>query len=62
MLVGGAAEVGVTLFSDDGTRVLAELALGDVNLRGRVVGGRTVDCVEVAVVDFVLDLYVGVEG
>lgn len=62
LLVGVGAEVGVTLLSDDGTGALAELTLRDVDLGGRVVGGRAVDCVEVTIVGPVLDLYVGVEG
>jgi hypothetical protein len=60
LVVGVGAEVGVTLLSDDGTSALAELTLRDVDLGGRVVGGRAVDCIEVAIVGPVLDLDVGV--
>jgi hypothetical protein len=60
LVVGGGAEVGVTLLSDDGTGALAILTLRDVDLGGRVVGGRAVDCVEVTVVGSVLNLDVGV--
>lgn len=60
LVVGVGAEVGVTLLSDDGTSALAELTLRDVDLGGRVVGGRAVDSVEVAIVGSVLNLYVGV--
>lgn len=60
MVVGVGAEVGVTLLSDDGTGALAILTLSDVDLGGRVVGGRAVDCIEVTVVGSVLNLDVGV--
>jgi hypothetical protein len=60
LIVGVGGEVGVTLLSDDGTGALAELTLSDVDLGGRVVGGRAVDCIEVAIVGSVLDLDVGV--
>lgn len=53
------AEVGVTLLScvpsGDGTSTFTILTLGDVNLSGGVVGGRSVDSVEVSVVGPVLD-------
>lgn len=62
LVVGGGAEVGVTLLSDDGTGALAELTFRDVDLGGRVVGGRAVDSVEVTIVVSALNLYVGVEG
>lgn len=62
LVVGVGAEVGVTLLSDDGTGALAILTLRDVDLGGRVVGGRAVDCVEVTVVGSVLNLDVGVGG
>ena len=39
---------------------MAELTLGNVDLGGRVVGGRAVDSVEVSVVGAVLDVDVGV--
>ena len=64
-------EVGVTLLScvtgDDGAGAFTELALGDVNLRGRVLGcGRPGDGVEFSVVGGVLDVdvaaYVAVVG
>jgi hypothetical protein len=64
------AEVGVTLLScvtcDDGTGTFTELALGNVNLRGGVLGGRPGDGVEFSVVGGVLDVdvaaYVAVVG
>jgi hypothetical protein len=62
LVVGVGAEVGVTLLSDDGTSALAILTLRDVDLGGRVVGGRAVDCIEVAIVGSVLNLDVGVGG
>jgi hypothetical protein len=60
LLVGVGAEVGVTGLGDNGTSALAELTFGDVDLGGRVVGGRAVDSVEVTVVGSVLNLDVGV--
>ena len=48
------------MLSDDGTGALAILTLRDVDLGGRVVGGRAVDCIEVAIVGSVLNLDVGV--
>jgi hypothetical protein len=45
---------------DDGTSAFAKLTFGDVELRGCVVGGRAVDCVEVSIVGSVLNLDVGV--
>jgi hypothetical protein len=56
--VGVAGEVGVTLLSDDGTGAFAELTFGNVDLGRRVVGGRAVGSVEVAVVGTVLNLSV----
>jgi hypothetical protein len=49
---------------DDGTGPFAELTFSNVDLGRRVVGGRAVDCIEVTVVDFVLnlDVCVGVRG
>jgi hypothetical protein len=47
---------------DDGTSAFAKLTFGDVELRGCVVCGRAVDCVEVSVVGSVLNLDVGVGG
>jgi hypothetical protein len=58
--LGGEGLLGVT--SDDGTSAFAELTFGDVELRGCVVGGRAVDCIEVAIVGSVLNLDVGVGG
>jgi hypothetical protein len=62
LVVGVGGEVGVTLLGDDGTSALAELTLRDVDLGGRVVGGRAVDCVEVTIVGSVLNLDVCVGG
>jgi hypothetical protein len=62
LVVGGSAEVGVTLLSDDGTGAFAKLTFGDVELGRRVVGGRAVNCVEVTVVGTVLYTYVRVDG
>jgi hypothetical protein len=62
LVVGGSAEVGVTLLSDDGTGAFAKLTFGDVELGRRVVSGRAVDCVEVTVVGTVLYTYVRVDG
>jgi hypothetical protein len=62
LVVGVGAEVGVTLVGDDGTSALTELAFGNVDLRGCVVGGRAVDSVEVTVVGSVLNLDVSVGG
>lgn len=62
LVVGVGGEVGVTLLGDDGTSALAELTLRDVDLGGRVVGGRAVDCIEVTIVGSVLNLDVGVGG
>jgi hypothetical protein len=58
-VAGGALVVG-----DDGTGAFAELTFSNVDLGRRVVGGRAVDCIEVTVVDFVLnlDVCVGVRG
>jgi hypothetical protein len=56
----GLASVTCTRVLDDGAGTLTELTLGNVDLSGRVVGGRTVDSVEVAVVGGVLDVDVGV--
>jgi hypothetical protein len=56
----GLASVTCTRVLDDGAGTLTELTLGNVDLSGRVVGGRTVDSVEVAVVGGVLDIDVGV--
>ena len=39
----------------DRTSVFTELAFGDVDLCGSVVGGRAVDCIELFVVGVVLD-------
>ena len=58
--LGGEGLLGVTC--DDGTGAFAELTFGDVELRGCVVGGRAVDCIEVAIVGSVLNLDVGVGG
>lgn len=56
----GLASVTCTRVLNDGAGTLSELTLGNVDLSGRVVGGRTVDSVEVAVVGGVLDVDVGV--
>ena len=58
-MLGGEGLLGVTGLGDDGTGALAELTLGDVELSGRVVGGRAVDSVEVTIVGPVLNLDVG---
>jgi hypothetical protein len=62
LVVGVGVKVGVTLLGDDGTGALAELTLRDVDLGGRVVCGRAVDCIEVAIVGSVLNLDVCVGG
>lgn len=56
----GLASVTCTRVLNNGAGTLTELTLGNVDLSGRVVGGRTVDSVEVAVVGGVLDVDVGV--
>jgi hypothetical protein len=58
--LGSEGLLGVTC--NDGTSAFAELTFGDVELRGCVVGGRAVDCIEVAIVGSVLNLDVGVGG
>lgn len=55
LVVGAGTEV-ESCSTYDGTCAFAELTLGDVNLRGSVVGGGTVDSVEVPVVGLVLDV------
>lgn len=59
-MLGGEGLAGDTRILDDGTGAFSELALGNVNLGGRVVGGRAVDSVEMTVVGLVLDVDVGV--
>ena len=56
----GLASVTCTRVLNNGAGTLTELTLGNVDLSGRVVGGRTVDSVEVAVVGGVFDVDVGV--
>lgn len=62
LVLGSEGLAGVTRARvvDDGAGTLTVLTLGNVNLGGRVVGGRAVDSVEVPVVGAVLDVDVGV--
>jgi hypothetical protein len=56
--LGGEGLLGVTC--DDGTGAFTELTFGDVELGRCVVGGRAVDCIEVAIEGPFLNLGVGV--
>jgi hypothetical protein len=60
LVLGGEGLAGDTRILDDGTGAFTELAFGNVNLGGRVVGGRAVDSVKVSVVGAVLDVDVEV--
>lgn len=63
LLFGGLGAEVVILSSEtgggDGTSGLAVLAFRDVDLRGSVVGGRAVDCIEFPIVGPVLDVEMG---
>lgn len=65
-VVGLGAEASVALLSSvttyDGSGALAVLTLGEVELRGTVVGGGALDGVEVPVVGPVLDFDAGTDG
>jgi hypothetical protein len=60
LVLGSEGLACVTGVLDDGAGAFTELALGNVNLRRGVVGGRAVDSVEVSVVGAVVDVEVGV--
>jgi hypothetical protein len=59
VVLGSERLLGVTSLGDDGTGAFTKLTLTDVDLCGRVIGGRAVDGVEVSIVGPVLNLDVG---
>ena len=60
LVLGSEGLAGNTRIFDDRAGALTELALGNVNLGGCVVGSRAVDSIEVSVVGTILDVDVGV--
>jgi hypothetical protein len=60
VVLGGVSLLGEACTGDDGTGTFADLTFSNVDLGWSVVGGRTVDCIEVSIVGAVLNLDVGV--
>ena len=56
VVLGDEGLLGITSTGDDGTSAFAKLMFSNVDLRGCVVGGRAVDCIEVSIVGSVLNL------
>jgi len=60
VVLGGVSLLRVACTGDDRTGTFTDLTFSNVDLRWSVVGGRAVDCIEVAIVGSVLNLDVGV--
>lgn len=56
VVLGDEGLFGITSTGDDRTSAFAKLTFSNVDLRGYVVGGRAVDCIEVSIVGSVLNL------